>query len=388
MENHQPSTFSSRDNTQTLVLYEAPPARIQHGGDLTLRFAFVLILALFLVCAGFLFTQVPFFNGQANASMGDTAFTYNGQVAAGVSSLAWSPDSTRIASGSADVRIWDAMTGAHSLTLKTAGAKGTIVNAVCWLPDGKTLVTGGSEVEVWNALTAHKELVYETQAQKSHPQGTLVVNALSLSPDKQTMAVAYTYSYSQSAKKARSVVNWVDVWDVANGKHLYTYEGNQAQILSIAWSPDGTRIASSGMNGTLYVWDATTGNHLVKYATSNSVFSVDWSPTGKYLVSASNTALDIWDVQEPNKPLSILTNYSSASALVAWSPDGKYIASADTSIHIWNATSGNELFDYTDLPAPISALNWSPNSKYLASAIGPVSSTIGGTGQVKVWYVQ
>ena len=388
MGNNEPSTFSSRANTQKLVLYEAPPARIQHGGDLTLRMAFMLILLILIVCAGLILTQVPYFNNQAAYSMGDTIYTYSGQAVAGVSSLAWSPDSQRVISGSSDVRVWDAMTGDHALTLKIAGAKGTLVNAVSWLPDGQTLVTGGSEIAVWNAQTAQKELVYKTQAQKSYPQGTLVVNALSLSPDKQTMAVAYTYTHSQSSKRANSTVNWIDIWKVTNGQHLYTYQGNQSQILSVAWSSDGKRIASSGTNGTLDVWDATSGKHLVNYATSDKVFSVAWSPDGKYLVSASSTAVKLWNVSIADKPLSTLTNYSSANALVTWSPDGKYIASADTTIHIWNSTTGVEAFNYTDLPAPISALSWSPNSKYLASADGPANSTTGGSGEVKVWYIQ
>jgi WD40 repeat protein len=388
MRNNKPSTFSGRANTQKLVLYEDPPAHIQHGGDLTLRIAFMLVLLLLVVFTGFLMTQTPLFNNQMPDNIGDTIFTYNSQAVAGVSSLSWSPDSSRIASGSSDVRVWDAMTGDHALTLKIAGVQGSIVNAVSWLPDGKTLVTGGSEITLWNTLSAQKELIYKTQAQKSHPQGTLVVNALSWSPDKKTMAVAYTYSYSQSSKKSTSTVNWIDVWKVVTGQHLYTYRGNQSKVLSVAWSPDGKRIASSGTNGTLYVWDATTGKHLVEYATSDSVSSVDWSPSGKYLVSASDTAVKIWDVSIPDKPLSTLTSYSSANALVAWSPDGKYIASADTTIHIWNSTTGAEIFNYTELPAPISSLSWSPNSKYLASGNSPLNSTTGGTGQVKVWYVQ
>jgi len=46
------------------------------------------------------------------------------------------------------------------------------------------------------------------------------------------------------------------VWDAANGGHVYTYHGHSLPIWTVAWSPDGTRIASGSSDKTVQVWQA------------------------------------------------------------------------------------------------------------------------------------
>jgi WD40 repeat protein len=396
MRSNEPSTFPSKPNSRKTLQLNEQPARIQRGNDRVLRVVLMLVLFLLIVGVSVLFTQIPLFNGQITRSMGDTVFTYAAQTD-GVTALSWSPDSKRIVSGSSDLRSWDALTGENVLKLPAKSAKGTSITAVSWSPDGKFLVTGGSEINIWDAHSGQSDLVYKTQAEKSHPGGTLSVNALAWSSDKATIAVAYTYQEHQAGKKTQVTDHWVDVWKVANGQHLYTYKGHASDVLSIVWSPDGKRVASAGAGGALYAWDALTGKNVVKYAATDRIFSVDWSPDGMYLVSASNTSVKIWSVSAPTKPTGTLINYTSPNALVAWSPDGQYIASADTTTHIWNPENGEEIYNYTALAAPIVALRWSPDSKYLAIGNAVVNSTAGktakdsttgGSSQVKVWFVQ
>jgi eukaryotic-like serine/threonine-protein kinase len=55
------------------------------------------------------------------------------------------------------------------------------------------------------------------------------------------------------------------VWEAASGKRIFAYAGHQGSMNFVAWSPDGTRIASGGDDQTVQVWDAMTGAHMIRF---------------------------------------------------------------------------------------------------------------------------
>ncbi len=83
---------------------------------------------------------------------------------------------------------------------------------------------------------------------------------------------------------------------LAASRTLYTYRGHTDFVDTVAWSPDGRRIASGSYDHTVQVWDAANGGHVFTYrGHSATVRAVAWSPDGKRMASASeDKTVQMW----------------------------------------------------------------------------------------------
>ncbi len=89
------------------------------------------------------------------------------------------------------------------------------------------------------------------------------------------------------------------VWWVtrpAQGTLFVTYRGHSDIVYSVAWSPDGTRLASGSNDKTVQIWNARDGSQLFTYrGHSDGVWSVVWSPDGSRIASCSrDKAMQVW----------------------------------------------------------------------------------------------
>ena len=77
----------------------------------------------------------------------------------------------------------------------------------------------------------------------------------------------------------------------------HTFIGHRAEVISVSWSPDGTRLATGSGDGTAKVWDAAGGRELLTLkGHAGPVFSVSWSPDGTRLATGSEDGTaKVWD---------------------------------------------------------------------------------------------
>jgi dipeptidyl aminopeptidase/acylaminoacyl peptidase len=136
----------------------------------------------------------------------------------------------------------------------------------------------------------------------------------------------------------------VYVWSTSDGSLLHSLDAHNGGVVALAFSPDGSLLASAGMeedyDSALYLWRLSDGS-LQRALSEHETYvasTLDFSPDGSLLVSADQEGLRMWDVAggELTKKIDHLGNPVS----FAFSPDGTLLASGGEGgiVHIWGVS--------------------------------------------------
>ena len=212
----------------------------------------------------------------------------------GISSLAYSPDGTLIVTcgGFGMIKVWNARTG-KLLPLALKGHKGEVRSVTFSADaDSQRIVTGGGDgsVRVWDAQTGTSLL--DLKGYQSP------IESVAVSPDG-TRIVAVErddlrFSVRRSDKPRSDTVR---VWDARPGKLPLELKGPTDGIKDLAFSPDGTRIVTSGFDKTAKVWDTGTGTlQLELKGHAGLAMSASFSLDGTRIVTSSDDKrTKVWD---------------------------------------------------------------------------------------------
>ena len=185
----------------------------------------------------------------------------------------------------------------------------------------------------------------------------------------------------------------IRLWDLGNGRlrSIMIYPDRDGAVRALAWAPGGVFLAAAYEDGTLMVWNTEDGTVLADdfSCRSNEPGSLAWSPDGtklayvdKSLSQETDDAVMLWDFRA-NKGQQPLTGARGKLNVVAFSPDGLKLAAGgeDLSIHVWKVASSARVNSIAAHTEPITALAWSPCATMIASSCG------GGEGYqgVTIW---
>ncbi len=238
----------------------------------------------------------------------------------------FSPDGGQLVSGSADktLRLWDVSNGSELRRLGD-GALPVATWPAAFLADNRTVATRDLQdtLRFWDASTG-EELRRDGLPRR--------ISAVAFSADGVTMAAA------------RPGSSHVQLFDLTTGNELHQFHGHRAAIDSLAFSPDGKTLASSGADRTLRFWEVSTAKELRQAATGQHRHGgLVFSPDGATLAVGWDTMLRLWD-SASGRELAPFAGHRGQVRSVAFLPDGRTLVSTgtDKTVRCWAIATGQE----------------------------------------------
>jgi len=280
-----------------------------------------------------------------------------------VNSVAFSPDSQILASGSEDntIEIWKLDTGKRWYTLR---GNSDWINCVAFSPDGQILASSSRQslIEIWDlkkgkwwySLAGHSDRIY----------------AVVFSPDGHGLV-------SSSRDKT------IRLWNLEKGKLIRSFTGHTEGVFAVAFSPDGQFLASGSRDKTIQIWNIETGMSICTLTSHTDwVISINFSPKGQILSSSSRDGtIKLWRVGSDGKGLlwKELVNTLGSIFCVNFSPDGQILASggSEGKIYLWDTNKGDLLEILSGHSGDVLSVVFSQDGKSLASG--------GSDKNIKIW---
>ena len=325
-----------------------------------------------------------------DANTGDAVSVFRTAHAAWLDTLAFSPDGSTLASGdTATIRFWDTLTftqRANPIKVQTA-----LLRAWAFSPDGSTVTTAErfkfekrtrdafvkesvlGRLSLWDTRTGKKLSGFGIEWHEGEAPVLPGQRKTAMSTGGMDGPVVFSqngYMLATALNSERATKDnrfTVHLWETPHGKLHFTLKGHTDKVNALAFTHQGHTLASASDDGTIRLWDASTGTQMLSLP-SGKTRALAFSTDGKILASISGAAnIQLWDIATGNKRTA-LKGQSSFSDALAFSMNNKILASGSRDrVILWDATTGNKLATLKGQAYWINALAFSPDGNTLAS---------------------
>jgi WD40 repeat protein/predicted Ser/Thr protein kinase len=180
------------------------------------------------------------------------------------------------------------------------------------------------------------------------------------------------------------------LWDAASGALLATCRGHTSKVLSTAFRPDGTRLVTASADGTVRQWDAATGREVEPPYDRHTaeVFAAVYNPGGQWVASAgADRTVRVWRATGRQEDVAVLHGHTETVLSVAFAADGRRLASlsvperrmgaGDDTVRVWKVDPAATLPVLRGHKSYVYPVAFSPDGRWLASG--------GWDGKVRLW---
>lgn len=167
-----------------------------------------------------------------------------------------------------------------------------------------------------------------------------------------------------------------------NAKQVFTFTGHQAPVRVVAWSPDGTQVASGANDAHLITWNIKGNVHLNIHH-DTTVQTLAWSPDNQRIVTGDGTHISFFNTQNGDRLAHFTHEHVADVTSLAWTPHGQMqvvSGSLDKQAVVWNGTTYQPTRIFRLHTAGIEAVTWASDGMTVAS------SSLGGV--IRVWNAQ
>ena len=272
-----------------------------------------------------------------------------------VRTMMFSPDGTRLASASSDsIILWDMTTYTSITTLEPD--QDTVYWKLLFLTNGTLLASQslGKTVKLWNVGTGENIATLEGHEEE--------VWSMAFSPDGTVLA---------TGDGGQSINGKVRLWDVETGENIATLEGHEGYVWSMAFSPDGAILASAGWNGIM-LWNVETHTNIAPHDLGSEFGR--FSPDGTIFASVSSQSkVDLWSMETYEKIATLEVNleiFVWHGLDVMFSSDGTVLAiwgGESGEIELWNVATHENISTLKRNEGEFTLVVFSPNGKFLAA---------------------
>jgi WD40 repeat protein len=243
----------------------------------------------------------------------------------------------------------------------------TAIDALVFSTDGEVIFSGGSEndggLKAW--LVSDGDKLEDVRAQQAD------VLTLAVTPNGKMLVSSGTDAvinlYDLRAKEERDGEAFPDI---EKNPHPSSFIEHERQILSIAISPDGNTMVSGGLDG-IRVWSLVPRRPVYELVgLGNPVYNVSFNPNGYIVASGDDRGrVQFWNIREGNF-ISEFFPHNEAITGLTFTPDGQLLvtASDDRTAKVWDLDTGELIFTLAGHAGKIRALALNPDGRTLATA--------------------